>query len=83
MAKRLSGDERLKKAAARNAAKEAGLLRFFWVCETHGEEVHYTSSGACKRCIAEKKDPAKQAAYWLRVRHKYVPSATAPSASSE
>lgn len=62
----------MKNELIRKAAKASGVRKFIAPCQKHGlESVHFTSSGRCMECTAEAKDPAKQAAYWKTVGHKY------------
>ena len=57
--------------AAARAAKAAGAARFSWLCSLHGEQLFYSSSGACPCCTVTRKDKTLQREYNRKVSTLY------------
>lgn len=57
---------KLTKTEMRQLARERNETMFVHICKKHGEAEHYVSSGRCKQCTSQSKDPAKQAAYFKK-----------------
>lgn len=55
---------------SRAQARAVGQARFydpdFRCTRGHAEVWRYTVNGNCCQCVAERKDPTRQAAYWQR-----------------